>query len=210
MRRVGVLLAGCGAHDGSEIQETVLVALALARRGLAVEFLAPDVEQEDVVDHSTAEAVREAAPRRVLAEAARLARGAVRALHRVPPEEIDAVVVPGGLGAVKNLCLLPPGRIGGGPLRPEVASLLSALSERRAPIAVIGLAETVLARLQDRPLDPRTMEVPAAEVVADEERRTLFTPGFLGSGNPLEVAEGIDLLADRLAGWLGAGPPRPR
>ncbi len=208
MRRVGILLAGCGVYDGSEIQEAVLVALALARRGLGVEFLAPDTDQEDVVDHSTAEAVRGAERRSVLVEAARLARGAIRALASVPTEEIDAVVVPGGLGTVKNLCVRPPGRVGGGPLRPDVESFLSSLAARRAPIAVVGLAETLLARLEGRPLDPGAMSVPASEVVADEERRTLFTPGFLGTDDPLAVADGIERLVDRLALWLGGGQAR--
>jgi len=50
-----------------------------------------------------------------------------------------------------------------------------------------------------------TIAVPAGEVVVDEERRTLFTPGFMATDDLLTVAEGIERLADRLAGWLGVG-----
>ncbi len=33
MKKVGVVLSGCGVYDGSEIHETVLTLLALSRRG---------------------------------------------------------------------------------------------------------------------------------------------------------------------------------
>ncbi|MBZ5640391.1 MAG: isoprenoid biosynthesis protein ElbB [Acidobacteriia bacterium] len=206
MRRVGVLLSGCGTYDGSEIQETVLLVLALARRGMESLFLAPDVEQRDVVDHSTGDTRPEAAPRRVLVESARIARGVVAAVHETPETQLDALAIPGGMGAVKNLCLEGPGLLGLGPLRPDVVALLDALTARKAPVAVMGLAEVVLARHQGRPLGQEPVYVPASEVVVDEERRTLFTPGFMGSDDLEEVAVGIDRLADHLARWLGVHP----
>lgn len=33
MKKVGVVLSGCGVYDGSEIHETVLTLLALSRQG---------------------------------------------------------------------------------------------------------------------------------------------------------------------------------
>jgi enhancing lycopene biosynthesis protein 2 len=206
VRRVGVLLSGCGIYDGSEIQETVLLVLALAKRGMEPLFLAPDVEQSDVVDHSTGGTLLSAPPRRVLAEAARIARGSVASLQDTSPAMLDALAVPGGMGTVKNLCLPGSGPLGCGDVRPEVAAMLDALSARKAPVAVLGLAEALLARYQGRPLDQERAWVPAREVVVDEERRTLFTPGFMGSSDLEEVAEGIDRLADHLARWLGVHP----
>ena len=205
MRRVGVLLSGCGIYDGSEIQETVLLALALERRGMRPVFVAPQGDQADVVDHSTAGAVEGAPARGVLEESARLARGAIRPIREIAAGELDAAVVPGGIGTLKNLCVAAPGRIGGGPLRPEVSALLGDLARRKAPIAVLGLAEAVLAKQEGRSVSAATIAVPAGEVVVDEERRTLFTPGFMATDDLLTVAEGIERLADRLAGWLGVG-----
>jgi len=81
--------------------------------------------------------------------------------------------------------------------------------KRKAPVAVLGLAEAVLAKLQERPVSNEAIAVPAADVVADEERRTLFTPGFMATDDLLAVAEGIERLADRLAG-VRHGRRRPR
>jgi len=206
MRRIGVLLCGCGAYDGSEIQETVLLVLALSRRSMDAAFLAPDIEQRDVVDHSTGDLLESAPPRGVLVEAARIARGAVSPIHEMPEALLDALVIPGGMGTVKNLCLPGSGPLGLGDLRPEVASLLGALAARKAPVAALGLAQAVLRRHQGRPLDQEPVWVPSREVVVDEERRTLFTPGFMGTGDLEEVAEGIDRLVEHLARWLGVHP----
>ena len=203
MRRVGMLLCGCGAYDGSDVQEAILLLFALKRRSFRPLFLAPPIEQRDVVDHSTGEAIEGSGPRRVLQEAARLTRGVIQALNEVSPAEIDALVIPGGMGVVKNLCLPGTGPLGGGPLRPEVTELLDALKERRAPVAAIGLAQVVLARHQDRPLDAGVVATGVTDVVIDEERRTLFTPGFMASDSVTEVAEGIERLVDELARWLG-------
>lgn len=203
MRRVGLLFSGCGIYDGSEVQETVLLILALKRRGLRLVLLAPDVEQRDTVDHTTGEAIAGAERRSVLVESARVTRGAMQALHDVSPEALDALVILGGLGAVKNLFEPGEGRLGIGPLRREVASVLDALSQRGAPVAAVGMGEVVLARHQGRPLDPDRAAFPAGRVDADDERNTLFTPGFMGTDEVTEVAEGIDRLVEELARRLG-------
>lgn len=208
MKRVAVLLAGCGLYDGSEPHETVLLLLSLRRHGLRPFCLAPDIDQTDVVDPLTGRVLEGAAPRNVLAEAARLARGDVRSVTEPDAAEADALAIPGGFGVPKNLCR-PGARLhAAGDLRPELERMLRAMAERRAPIAVIGLAEVLLARLHGRPLAESATSVAASDVVVDESRRTLFTPGFLGSADPLAVAEGIDRLASRLAVWLGAAAPK--
>ena len=40
----------------------------------------------------------------VMVESARIARGAVKPLSELTPDSADAVVIPGGFGAAKNLC----------------------------------------------------------------------------------------------------------
>ncbi|HEX8835089.1 MAG TPA: isoprenoid biosynthesis glyoxalase ElbB [Abditibacteriaceae bacterium] len=103
MPKVGLLLSGCGVEDGSEIYEAVLTILALEKGGATVQALAPDVEQAHVVNHYTGEEVR-GESRGVLAEAARIVRGKVISTSEVSAHEIDALIVVGGYGAVKNLC----------------------------------------------------------------------------------------------------------
>lgn len=69
MKKIGVVLSGCGVYDGSEIHETVLTLLALSRQGADVICFAPDKTQADVINHLTGEPMAES--RNVLIEAAR-------------------------------------------------------------------------------------------------------------------------------------------
>ena len=64
-------------------------------------MFAPDVKQAHVVDHSKGAEMEEA--RSVMVESARIARGAVSPLTDLTVEGLDAVVIPGGFGAAKNL-----------------------------------------------------------------------------------------------------------
>src|SRR5436305_2795666 len=100
-KRVGVVLSGCGAQDGSEIREAVLTLLSIERGGAEALWLAPDLSQQRVVDHRTGTV--EGAARGVLAEAARIARGPVRELASATLEDMDALVFPGGDGVATVL-----------------------------------------------------------------------------------------------------------
>ncbi|MBW8192387.1 isoprenoid biosynthesis glyoxalase ElbB [Neiella marina] len=101
MAKVAVILAGCGVFDGAEIHEAVCTLLALSKRGVDYQCFAPDIEQAHVINHLTGEVAEER--RNVLVEAARIARGEVKALASLDAGDFDAVIVPGGFGAAKNL-----------------------------------------------------------------------------------------------------------
>src|SRR6185295_8838048 len=100
MPKIGVVLSGCGVMDGSEIHESVLTLLALAREGAEAVCMAPDVEQVHVINHLNQQEMKE--KRNVLVESARIARGKIRDIKTVKAEEIDALIFPGGYGAAKN------------------------------------------------------------------------------------------------------------
>ena len=76
MKNVAIILSGCGVYDGSEIHETVLTQLALARHNAEVTCAAPNIEQAHVFDHLVGH-VADRESRNVLTEAARLARGEI-------------------------------------------------------------------------------------------------------------------------------------
>lgn len=101
MKKIGVVLGGCGVYDGSEIHEAVITLLAIARNGAQAVCFAPDKPQRDVINHLTGEAMPE--QRNVLVEAARIARGDILPLTQARAETLDALIVPGGFGAAKNL-----------------------------------------------------------------------------------------------------------
>ncbi|XP_053733131.1 glutamine amidotransferase-like class 1 domain-containing protein 3, mitochondrial [Synchiropus splendidus] len=101
-KRVAVVLSGCGVYDGSEIHEASAVLVHLSRGGASVKMFAPNVEQMHVVDHSKGQPTEE--KRNVLVESARLARGDIQDLAQLNASDHDAIILPGGFGAAKNLC----------------------------------------------------------------------------------------------------------
>ena len=102
-KKVGVILSGCGVYDGAEIHESVITMLALDRHGAEMILCAPNIPQMHVINHLTGD-VEESAQRNVLVESARIARGNIRDLAEVTADEMDALILPGGFGAAKNLC----------------------------------------------------------------------------------------------------------
>lgn len=102
MAKVAVILAGCGVYDGAEINEAVLTLLHLAKAGAEVICFAPDQAQMHTINHMTGEPMDQ--PRNVMVEAARITRGAIHPLTELDATKFDALIVPGGFGAAKNLC----------------------------------------------------------------------------------------------------------
>jgi len=97
-----VVLAGCGVFDGAEIHEAVMTLYAIDKTGGTYQIFAPNVMQHHVINHLTGEVSEET--RNVLTEAARIARGKIRALTEYRAADFDALIFPGGFGVAKNLC----------------------------------------------------------------------------------------------------------
>ena len=211
MTTVGVLLSGCGVYDGAEIHESVLTLLALDRAGATIRCLAPNVPQMHVINHRTGEVTDER--RNVLDEAARIARGEVQDVAEVQAEDLDALILPGGFGAAKNLCDFAVA----GPkaqVQPDVARLLGDMLAAKKPLGVICIAPAVLAAvLRDRGeaadltigSDPDTAAGLEAMGVrhapcgveatcVDGEMRVVSTPAYMLAGGIAEAAEGIERL----------------
>jgi len=144
-KRVGVILAGSGYLDGAEIQEATLTLLFLDRKGAKVTVMAPDVPQMHVVDHQKGEPVT-GEHRNVLAEAARISRGNVTDIARVKAADLDALILPGGFGAAKNLCDFA---FSGADctVNPEVARVVRAVHAEGKPVGAICIAPVILAKL---------------------------------------------------------------
>ena len=142
-KRVAVVLSGCGFLDGAEISESVLTLLHLDRAGADVQCFAPDRDQMHVVDHRVGEPV-DGESRNVLAEAARIARGKVLPLAQADATQFDALVMPGGFGAAKNLSNFA---LAGADAEvdPDLVTLISGMRAAGKPIGAICISPAVLA-----------------------------------------------------------------
>jgi enhancing lycopene biosynthesis protein 2 len=207
MKRVGVVLSGCGVRDGSEIHEAVLTLLAIDRNGAKAVCFAPDMELNEV-NHLTMEET--GARRNVLVEAARIARGEISDVKKAKVAELDAIVFPGGFGAAKNLCTFavegPNGSV-----QPDVLHLVREMAKARKPICAICIAPALIGLALGKDLSPQLtigtdegtaqalsatgskhVNCPATELVVDRENLIVTTPAYMLAGHIAEAAEGIE------------------
>ncbi|NDV63251.1 isoprenoid biosynthesis glyoxalase ElbB [Puniceicoccales bacterium CK1056] len=216
-KRVGVILSGCGFLDGAEIYESVLTLIALEKAGLEAVCMAPDVEQHHVINHLTGNEVAE--KRNVLVEAARIARGNIKNIAEITGKEIDALILPGGYGAAKNLCSFaidgPKGKV-----NPEVRRLVRDIFAARKPMGFICISPAVGAMVLGETGveltigdDPGTAEAieslgahhvncSVSEIHMDPDRKIVSTPAYMLGQNILEVSSGIEKLVQCVAEWI--------
>ncbi|WP_058910812.1 isoprenoid biosynthesis glyoxalase ElbB [Entomohabitans teleogrylli] len=212
MKKIGVIFSGCGVYDGTEIHEAVLTLLAIARHGAQAVCFAPDKPQLDVINHLTGEPMVE--NRNVLIEAARIVRGDIRPLSQARAEELDAVIVPGGFGAAKNLSNFASQ--GSACVADEsLKQLVQACHAAGKPLGFMCIAPAMLPKLLEQPLrltigtDVDTAEVieemggehipcPVDDIVVDEEQKVVSTPAYMLAKSIDEAALGIEKLVARV------------
>jgi enhancing lycopene biosynthesis protein 2 len=101
MKKFAVILSGCGVYDGAEIHEATLTLYAIKKNGADYVVFAPNINQHHVINHLTGKEMQET--RNVLVESARIARGKISDLKDFNPHNFNAIILPGGFGAAKNL-----------------------------------------------------------------------------------------------------------
>lgn len=143
-KKIAVILSGCGKADGSEIHEATLTLLAIDQQGATYHIFAPNITQRDVVNHLTGETTQET--RNVLVEAARIARGDIKDLKEYEAKDYDALILPGGFGAAKNLCSFA---IEGEnmSINKEVSKALQTTHEAKKPIGALCIAPIIVAKV---------------------------------------------------------------
>eukprot|EP00753_Platysulcus_tardus_P000430 PLAT10451.1.p1 GENE.PLAT10451.1~~PLAT10451.1.p1 ORF type:complete len:280 (-),score=137.20 PLAT10451.1:227-1012(-) len=225
-KTVAIILSGCGVYDGSEIHEAVSVMLHAQRVGATVSFFAPDVDQAQVIDHVTGSAILAwpLSKRSVLKESARIARGKICPLAELDVAQFDALLLPGGFGAAKNLCdfafAASPGEA---KLLPGVASVISDFHAAGKPIgftciapvlaalALPGVSITVGKADESSGRWPYAGTVGAVgavgavhvekdvdEVCVDKDNKIVTTPAYMCDATAWEVYTGIGKLVDEV------------
>lgn len=144
-KRVAVVLSGCGVYDGAEVYESVLTLLHLSQAGAGVQCFAPDIPQLHVVNHLNGE-VMAGETRNVLVEAARVVRGQIKPVTEACVEDFDALIVPGGFGAAKNLCDFA---VNGAAMtvQKDFLAFARAMHAANKPIGLICIAPTMAAAI---------------------------------------------------------------
>ncbi|MFB9886005.1 isoprenoid biosynthesis glyoxalase ElbB [Balneatrix alpica] len=210
--KVAVILSGCGVFDGAEIHESVLTLLALEQAGCQYQCLAPDRPQAQVINHLTGEAMTES--RNVLVEAARIARGQIQSLANARAEDYDAVILPGGFGAAKNLCDFAF-KGSDCEVLPEVLDFCQAIAAQAKPLGFICIAPAMIPRIFGpgsrltigtdadtaaaiEQMGGQHQSCPVSEFVVDEQHKVVSTPAYMLANSISEAASGINRLVQEV------------
>ncbi|NTU97323.1 MAG: isoprenoid biosynthesis glyoxalase ElbB [Chlorobiaceae bacterium] len=218
MKKIGVILSGCGYIDGAEIQEAVLTLLAIDRAGAEAVCFAPDIPQYHVVNHLTGQPVP-GESRNVLVESARIARGAVTDLKKIDIADLDALIIPGGFGAAKNLCDYA---FKGAALEvnPDVADAVNSFFNAGKPVGFMCISPVIAAKVLGREqieltigddpatagdieaLGARHVICPVGNTVVSEGKKVVSTPAYMLGPGVADVWKGIEKLVGEVLGLL--------
>jgi enhancing lycopene biosynthesis protein 2 len=208
MKKIGVMLSGCGVFDGAEIHEATLTLLSIDQQGAQAVCMAPDIIF-DVIDHISKQPSGE--KRNVLTESARIARGNIQNAKDVNTQDIDALILPGGFGAANNLsdfAIKGPDAT----VHPEVQRILDEMIASKKPIGAICIAPATVAKalakhqvnvtIGSDPGTAQAIEKTGAKhtqcsvdnICIDDTNNIITTPAYMLGPGIKDVAIGIDRL----------------
>jgi enhancing lycopene biosynthesis protein 2 len=206
-KNIAVILSGCGHQDGSEIHEATLTLWAIHKNGADFQCYAPDIKQHHVLNHLTGQEMNE--KRNVLIESARIARGKIASLAGFSPDSADALILPGGFGAAKNLSSYA---FDGAKctVQADVARAVKNMHAAGKPIGALCIAPVILARIlgdvtltigqdsgtADSLVAMGAKHVPTlqGEITIDPDRKIVSTPCYMLDSRIDQIAEGADNL----------------
>ncbi len=212
-KKIGVLLSGCGIFDGAEIHESVLTLLFLDSAGAEAICMAPNIDQLHVINHLTSEETGE--KRNVLVESARIARGEIKDLKDINAADMDAIIIPGGFGAAKNLCDFAVK----GPdstIDPEVNRIINDMIDAKKPVGAVCIAPVTVVRalLEKKPEVTIGNDINTAsaiekmggthisctvdEIHIDEKNKIVTTPAYMLGPGIKDIAKGIEKLVSKV------------
>ncbi|SEF00323.1 MULTISPECIES: isoprenoid biosynthesis glyoxalase ElbB [Pseudomonas] len=211
-KKIAVILSGCGVYDGAEIHESVITLLRLDQRGAQVQCFAPNIAQLHVINHLTGEEMPET--RNVLVESARIARGNIKDIREADVEDFDALIVPGGFGAAKNLSNFAI-EGAGCTVQPQVLALAEAFAEAGKPVGLICISPALAAKIYGpgvtctigndadtaaamNKMGATHADCAVTDIVEDKARKLVSTPAYMLAQSISEAASGINKLVDRV------------
>ncbi|MBQ6069686.1 MAG: isoprenoid biosynthesis glyoxalase ElbB [Bacteroidales bacterium] len=210
---IALILSGCGNRDGSELQETLSLMLAIDRRGWNYQCFAPEGEY-NVVSHLDGN--EDGSRRDLLVESARIARGDIKPLSCYNPAQYDALALPGGMGAARNLSTFAFDG-DGMTVRPDVEQAILATYRLHKPILAMCIAPMVLAKVLGpygvrltlggacpaadaaRKLGATVVHCGPTDVCIDSQLKVYTTPAYMAATHISQIFEGADHLVQALA-----------
>ncbi|MBS9917619.1 isoprenoid biosynthesis glyoxalase ElbB [Vibrio alginolyticus] len=212
MKKVAVILSGSGVYDGSEIHEAVLALYAIEKAGATWHCFAPNIDQLHVINHLTGDEMDET--RNVLIESARIARGNIDDVAKLNVDEYDALLLPGGFGAAKNLTDFA---VSGAEcsINTHVAQACRAFANAKKPAGYLCISPVIIPMIYEQgekgtvgndeavsiafnQMGGEHTTCPVEDIVFDEKHLVLSTPAYMLAENISQAASGIEKLVSKL------------
>lgn len=208
MKKIAVILAGCGVYDGAEINEAVLTLLHIAKADASYQCFAPDIEQLHTINHLTGEQM--APNRNVLVEASRIARGDIKPVTELNAENFDALIIPGGFGAAKNLCDFAV-KGAQAQMNSDVLQVCKQFADMAKPAGYMCIAPAMIPLIYQagvkttigndadtasaiNTLGAKHINCSVDEIVIDEQHKVVTTPAYMLAQSILDADAGIEKL----------------
>jgi len=210
MKKIAVVLAGCGHKDGTEITEAVSTLIALSEAGAQYQVFAPDLDFEISDPLNGIPTQKTGETRNTLTEAARIARGEIKNLKDLKIQDFDGIAFPGGFGAALHLCSWA--KTGAKcEVHPEAERVIKGFFKEQKPIAAVCIAPALVARvLGDQKITVtigKNDKVTTSEIqktgaihedcnvddfVSDRDHKIITTPAYMfGDAKPHLVFSGV-------------------
>lgn len=213
MKKVGIVLSGLGYDNGTSIWD---VAYALREIERCSAKALPFVPSESI-ERSIPGPRRKTSPMRNFAdEVAEMVRGEVYRMEEADARELDAILIPGGMGCVTVLSSLKRDGTEAQVL-PELRELLAGIFARKKIIAAIGYGAVLAAFILRTRIHPvitlgddaqltetiktvgaDVVKVQPHEVVFDEENKIMSTPGTSPKSSLYRASLGIEVMICRM------------
>ncbi len=213
MKKIAVILSGCGNKDGAEITEAVSLLISLSQNNAQYMCFAPNIEF-DALDFIKNEPLH--TKRNVLTEAARISRGQIQDLKTLDAKKYDALVFVGGFGAAKNLSNWAE-KGAQCTVLPDIDKIIRAFHSASKPIAAICISPVIIAKVLGSEKVTVTLGIdslaiaevlktgaqheacPVDDYLTDRANKVITTPAYMyDNAKPHEVFKGISGLAKEL------------
>jgi enhancing lycopene biosynthesis protein 2 len=206
MKKIAVILSGCGFKDGSEVTESVSTLIALSRH--EVEYQVYSLNQEtDTTHHLSDEPLGK---QNLLEASSRISRGRTKDLNELKSDYYDAIIFPGGYGAALHLCDFAK-KGASCSVNPIVRKIITTFHDEAKPIGAFCIAPTLIGKVLGKHSPTMTIgddtetanelekmgaqhvKCKVTDYTSDRENKIISTPAYMyDSATPFEVFTGIN------------------
>lgn len=192
MKKIAVIISGCGYQDGAEITESVSTLIALSQLGAEYKVFAPAT---------------------LMKEADKISRDRTEDLSKLNVAEFDGLAMPGGYGVAKHLCDWAA-KGSACTVDSTVQKVVESFYKEQKPILAICIAPALIAKVLGKHSITVTIgndKETSAEIektgaqhenckvddyVTDREHKIITTPAYMyDNAKPSEVFRGVSSAA---------------